>query len=151
MINVKTYQVQKGQLFVNFAQNLTSQMTQPNEKGAYGMLFKCTHLVACRFNPFIQLLSLGPVHDCWVVFSFYSNFNMTVCKQTVETLIRRHISWCLFLVGSALFTYVPQKKTLDFYGLIWIFIVVPTLCVRTGILLCRDGTGVQARMSLHYL
>ena len=47
-------------------------------------------------NGFFPQLSIGTVlfcfKGCWVVFfHFYSNFNRTFCKQTVETPIRRHI------------------------------------------------------------
>ena len=50
-----------------------------------------------------------------MVFFIYSNFNRTICNQTVETLIRCCVMACL--IGSALYAYVPQKKTLGFYGL----------------------------------
>ena len=45
-------------------------------------------------------LSVGRVHfhvkGCYIGDSFYSNFNKTFCKQTVETLIRRHRSDAVF-------------------------------------------------------
>ena len=39
-------------------------------------------------------------------FHCYSNFNRTLCKQTVDTLIRHHV---LRRSGFTLFGYVPQK------------------------------------------
>ena len=32
------------------------------------------------------------------IFHFYSNFERTFCKQTVETVIRCHLLWCLVWV-----------------------------------------------------
>ena len=47
------------------------------------------------------------------ILHFYSNFNITFCKQTVETLIRRRrtsdAAFCGVWSGSVLFAYVPQK------------------------------------------
>ena len=134
MINVKHIKYRK----YKFSLVLT-HMTQPNEKGAYEIRFKYHTLWHVGYYPFMsngisnsyhldQSISISRVVGWY--FPFYSNFSMTICKQTVETLIRRHILWRLFLVGSAMFTYVPQKGRL-----IWIFTVVPTLCVRTAILL----------------
>ena len=64
------------------------------------------------------LISIGPVHfhlkGCRVVY-FYSNFNRTFCKQTVETLIRcrilQHLIW-VFTVCLC-----PTKRMLGLYGL----------------------------------
>ena len=48
-------------------------------------------------------------------FSFFSNFNRTFCKQTVETLIRRHIMRRLIWVCTVFLC--PTKRTLGLYGL----------------------------------
>ena len=77
-----------------------------------------THLGQMEFPSSI----IRPVHfrfkDLWIVFLiiFYSNFDLTICKQTVETLIRRNVLWHLIL--SALFVCLyPIKMTLCLYGL----------------------------------
>ena len=81
------------------------------------------HLEHSKLNPFkpngvshcIQLeqsifVSIGVR---WY-FSFYSNFNRTLCKQTVETQIRRRILWRLVLI--CIVCLHPTKRTLCFYG-----------------------------------
>ena len=47
-------------------------------------------------------------------FLFYSNFNRTFCKQTVETLIRRRVLWRLVLI--CIVCLHPTKRALGFYG-----------------------------------
>ena len=42
------------------------------------------------------------------IFHFYQISNRTVCKQTVENLIRSRVFWS----GSLLFAYSPTKRTL---------------------------------------
>ena len=70
-----------------------------------------THLT----EPAFPSLKIERSHVQFVVrcyFHYHSNFNITSCKQTVGTLIRRHIVWRLILQGSPLFAYmyvVPQK------------------------------------------
>ena len=50
------------------------------------------------------------------IFHFYSSFNRKLCKQTVETLIRRRIIlWHLIWVCTI--CLCPTKRTLDIYGL----------------------------------
>ena len=49
------------------------------------------------------------------IFHFYSNLNRTFCKQTVVTLIRRHILWRLIWVCTG--CQCPTKRTLGLYGL----------------------------------
>ena len=49
------------------------------------------------------------------IFHFYSNFNKILCKQTVKTLIRRHI---LCLIWVCTVCICPTKRTLGLYGLI---------------------------------
>ena len=49
------------------------------------------------------------------IFHFYSNFNRTFCKQTVETLIRRHVMWRLTWVCTV--CLCPTKRKLGLYGL----------------------------------
>ena len=51
----------------------------------------------------------------WYFFRFYSNFNRKLCKQTVETLIRRRILWRLIWVCTI--CLCPTKRTLGIYGL----------------------------------
>ena len=46
----------------------------------------------------------------WYFFHFYSNFNRTFCKQTVETLIRCHILRHLIWVSTV--CQCPSKRTL---------------------------------------
>ena len=48
-------------------------------------------------------------------FYFYSYFNRTYCKQTVESLIRRRVLWCLIWVWTV--CLCPTKSRLDLYGL----------------------------------
>ena len=73
-------------------------------------------LLSADFNPFMPN---GISHCCQLdqfisilrvlrgIFPFYSNFNRTFSKQTVETLIRPafYAVWS----GSALFVCVPQE------------------------------------------
>ena len=49
-------------------------------------------------------------------FSSYSNFTRTFCKQTVETLIRRHI--LRHLIWFCPVCLCPSKRRLDLYELI---------------------------------
>ena len=51
----------------------------------------------------------------WYFFIFYSNFYIKFCKQTVETLIRCCILWCLIWVCTV--CLCPTKRTLGLYGL----------------------------------
>ena len=44
------------------------------------------------------------------IFHFYSSFNRIFCKQTVETLIRRHILRCL--IWACTICLRPTKKVL---------------------------------------
>ena len=66
-------------------------------------------------SPFpFPLLSIGPVHFHWVVFfHFYSNFNRTFCKQTVETLIRCSI--LRYLIWVCIVCICPSKRKLGLY------------------------------------
>ena len=56
------------------------------------------------------------------IFYFYSSFNITLCKQTVETLIRRLVWVCTFCI-------CPTKRTLGVYGLITWFKEMPSRIV----------------------
>ena len=51
----------------------------------------------------------------WIFFHFYSNLGRTICKQTVETLIRRRVLWRLVCVCTVCLR--PTKMTLGLYGL----------------------------------
>ena len=81
------------------------------------------HLELFKLNPFkpngvshcYQLeQSIFVSIDVGWYFSFYSNFNRTFCKQTVETLIRRRVLWRL--VWICIVCLCPTKRTLGFYG-----------------------------------
>ena len=81
------------------------------------------HLELSKLNPFkpnrvshcYQLeQSIFVSIDVGWYFSFYSNFNRTFCKQTVETMIRRRILW--HLVWNCIVCLRPTKRTLGFYG-----------------------------------
>ena len=68
-----------------------------------------THLCRMEFHtiidwnsPFLFKGILG------VIFYSYSSFDRKLCKQTVETLIRR-ATFCGVWSGSALFAFVPQN------------------------------------------
>ena len=65
------------------------------------------HFMRTAFNPFMpngishpyQLeQSISVLRDVRWYFHFYSSFNRKLCKQTVETLIRRRILWRLIWV-----------------------------------------------------
>ena len=62
-----------------------------------------------RTSPYIILGLLGGI------FHFYSNLDRTICKQTVESLIRRRVLRRLFLVCTV--CQRPIKRTLGLYGL----------------------------------
>ena len=81
------------------------------------------HLELFKLNPFkpngvshcYQLeQSIFVSIDVGWYFSFYSNFNRTFYKQTVETLIRRRVLWRLVLV--CIVCLRPTKRALGFYG-----------------------------------
>ena len=81
------------------------------------------HLELSKLNPFkpnrvshcYQLeQSIFVSIDVGRYFSFYSNFNRTFCKQTVEILIRPHVLWRLVWVYIVCLR--PTKRTLGFYG-----------------------------------
>ena len=46
---------------------------------------------------------------------FYFNLNITFCKQTVETLVRRCVLWRLIFVSTVCICRTP--RTLGLYGL----------------------------------
>ena len=82
------------------------------------------HFMRTAFNPFMpngishryQLeQSISVLRDVRWYFSFLFKCNRKVCKQTVETLIRRRILWCLIWVCTV--CLCPTKRTLDIYGL----------------------------------
>ena len=54
--------------------------------------------------------SISVLRDIWWYFHLYSNFNRTFYKQTVETLIRRHVLWRLIWVSTV--CICPTKRTL---------------------------------------
>ena len=56
------------------------------------------------------------------IFHFYLNFNRTFFKQTVDTLVRRHIMWRLNWVCTA--CLCPTKRRLGLYGLIILSILM---------------------------
>ena len=73
-----------------------------------------THLSRMEFPTVINRNS--PFLFVWVgIFHFYSNFNRTFYKQTVETLIRRCVMWRL--VWVCIICLRPAKTTLCLYGL----------------------------------
>ena len=49
------------------------------------------------------------------IFHFYSSFDRKLCKQTVESLIRRHILWRLIWVCTV--CLCPTKSAQGIYGL----------------------------------
>ena len=53
------------------------------------------------------------------IFHFYSNFKRNVYKQTVESLIRRRV--LRRLIWFCTVCPCPTKRTLDLYGLKWLF------------------------------
>ena len=72
------------------------------------------------FNPFkpngiSHQQSISVLGNVGGIFHFYSNFYRTFCKQTVETLIRRHIVWHLIRVCAV--CLCPRKKDAR---LIWV-------------------------------
>ena len=64
-----------------------------------------THIRRIDFHTRIKLAIPFPFFGLLGgIFHFHSNFDRTFCRQTVETLIRRHV-----LSGCVLFVYVKQK------------------------------------------
>ena len=79
-------------------------------------MFFLTHLIQMEFptvilwnSPFLFYGILGGI------FHFYSNFNRTFCKQTVETLIRRRVLRRPIFVCTV--CICPTKRMLGLYGL----------------------------------
>ena len=66
------------------------------------------HTVIIWNSPFLFKGVLGGI------FHFYSSFYRKLCKQTVETLIRRRILWRLIWVCTI--CLCPTKRTLGIYG-----------------------------------
>ena len=65
-----------------------------------------------RFRTFITCMSPYPILGLLGgIFHFYSNFDRTFCKQTVENLIRCHFLWCLNWFCTI--CRCPTKRTLD--------------------------------------
>ena len=60
-------------------------------------------------SPFPILGMLGSI------FIFSPNLDRVFCKQTVKTLIRRHVLWRLIWVCNV--SLCPTKRTLGLYGL----------------------------------
>ena len=58
-----------------------------------------------------QSISILRVVGCY----FFFNFNRTICKQALETLIRHHILW--YLIWSCTLNICPTKRTLGLYSL----------------------------------
>ena len=66
--------------------------------------------------PYYQLdLSISVLRVVEWYFQFYSIFDRTFCKQTVDTLVRRHVLWRLICVCTVCLCHT--KRTLDLYGL----------------------------------
>ena len=82
------------------------------------------HFMRPAFNPFMpngishryQLeQSISVLRGVTWYFSFFIQVNRKLCKQTVETLIRRRILW--HLVWVCTICLYPTKRTLGIYGL----------------------------------
>ena len=81
------------------------------------------------FNPFkpngistnINRTSLSPFSGLLDgIFHFHSNSNRTLCKETVETLIRRRVQWRL--IWECIVCLCPTKRML---GLYYAFTIIP--------------------------
>ena len=81
------------------------------------------HFMRTAFHPFMrngishryQLeQSISVLRGVRWYLNFYSSFNRKLCKQTVETLIRRRILWRLIWVCTI--CLCPTKMTLGIYG-----------------------------------
>ena len=75
-----------------------------------------TYLGRMEFPIFINWTSQFPLG---VIFHFHFNFKRIFCKHTVETLIRRHILWCLIWVCTACLPMSHKKEA----RLIWVYFV----------------------------
>ena len=63
-------------------------------------------------------------------FHFYSNFDRTFCKQTLETLIRRRVLRCL--VWACTICLRPTKRTLGLYGTNMLVYMLYAQCIDLG-------------------
>ena len=76
-----------------------------------------THLTLMEFPALMNWTSLFPFLGLlYGIFQFYSNFNRTLCKQTLNILNRHNILWRLNLIYTV--CLCPQKRTLALYVLI---------------------------------
>ena len=82
------------------------------------------HFMRTAFNPFMQNgishcyqleQSISVLRMVGGIFHFYSYFNRKVCKQKVETVIRRPILW--HLICFCTICICPTKRTQGIYGL----------------------------------
>ena len=86
-----------------------------------------THLSRMNFSISINRRSLLQILGVLGgIFHLYSNFHRKFCKQTVETLIRRHVLRCLIWVCTV--CICPTKRMLGLYGLRISLIRFKTLC-----------------------
>ena len=70
-----------------------------------------THLSRMRFPIITSWTCPFQFKGLWgVIFHFYSDFNRTLCKQTVKTLIRRRVLWRLILDCTV--CRCPTKRSL---------------------------------------
>ena len=93
----------QGQTFKNLYFNLKNFYFNPFKPMEFPIFINWTSLF-----PFWGLLGC--------IFHFYQYYNRSFCKQTVETLIRRHILWHLIWVCTV--CLCSTKRTLGLYGLI---------------------------------
>ena len=96
-----------------------------------------TYLSRMEFPFLINLTSPFPWLQLDGIFHFYSNLDRTVCKQTVETLIRRRIVWRLIWVCTV--CLCPTKWMLGLYGLTYMhgYPGAYCLCALENQRLCR--------------
>ena len=91
--------------------SLVNSLTETKRKSITGYRYSIYHLFL------INLTSPFPWLQLDGIFHFYSNLDRTVCKQTVETLIRRCIVWRLIWVCTV--CRCPTKWMLGLYGLMY--------------------------------
>ena len=88
-----------------------------------GLLPLCYWNVHCLFDKVCSLCVMGKsvAHlisfAACVLYFFYSDYDRTFCKVTVETLIRRRV--LRHLVWVCTICLRPTKRTLGLYGLIF--------------------------------
>ena len=84
--------IDTGVDFPQFFEFKVHWLPEKNNKNIIETSFK-PNGVSQRVNQSFSVLGV-----VWGIFHFYSNFNRTICKQSVETLIKRGVLWHLILV-----------------------------------------------------